>query len=653
MDALTQANVRLIRRVSALEQRLAALELRLGLHPPAPPEPEPQPLPVPLPIEISAPPPRRSVETGFGLTWINRIAVFTCILAVAFFFKYAVDNDWIGPAARILLGILASLIAIAAADILRRRGHDTYAQGICGLGVSILYLSFFAAFSFYRLIPQNAAFGLMVLTTICAVALSLRYQSQALAILALMGGYATPPLLSTGQLRPVFIFNYLGLLNAAAIVLSRRISWPLLDPFAFLATVVLYIATTEKIPPADPLLLTAGIYALLYYALFAAARPLVFLGAHFFAAFALAALWQHHVPHFFLAQLALAAAGLLLCARRNLPRAMMIPFAALALSCLFFTESINADPHVWLLLSFLCAAFLLFLAASAWKPNLYLIALNPVWFFAELTQHFPAQWHGLASLVVAALHFALAWFFRRLPIEDRRPFLLAAGLGIAFFTLAIPIQLAGFYITIAWAIEAAALAWIAARTRSVPLAAITGVVLSSVLVRLLLEDAPLYSWHDSFAILFNARFFTFLVSAFSFWAAARFLSSPTPILRIQPLVTYLLGHLVLLSALILDVTAWVHRSVSIENFGNAAGAAISVLCALYAVVLAAVGIATRTLVNRISGLALIAFVVLKLYLYDVWQLRLLYRIAAFAILGGLLLAMSFLYSRYRASQGRS
>jgi uncharacterized membrane protein len=41
--------------------------------------------------------------------------------------------------------------------------------------------------------------------------------------------------------------------------------------------------------------------------------------------------------------------------------------------------------------------------------------------------------------------------------------------------------------------------------------------------------------------------------------------------------------------------------------------------------------------------------VAKLYLYDVWLLGQFYRMAAFAILGVLLLAMSYLYSRFRGS----
>ena len=42
-------------------------------------------------------------------------------------------------------------------------------------------------------------------------------------------------------------------------------------------------------------------------------------------------------------------------------------------------------------------------------------------------------------------------------------------------------------------------------------------------------------------------------------------------------------------------------------------------------------------------------VVAKLYLYDVWLLVRIYRIAAFGALGALLLLTSYVYSRNRAS----
>jgi uncharacterized membrane protein len=71
--------------------------------------------------------------------------------------------------------------------------------------------------------------------------------------------------------------------------------------------------------------------------------------------------------------------------------------------------------------------------------------------------------------------------------------------------------------------------------------------------------------------------------------------------------------------------------------------------AFYALALVTAGVLARSRVNRLLGLGLLAAVVLKLYLYDVWLLRRIYRVTAFAVLGVLLLLTSYLYSRYRAT----
>ncbi len=75
--------------------------------------------------------------------------------------------------------------------------------------------------------------------------------------------------------------------------------------------------------------------------------------------------------------------------------------------------------------------------------------------------------------------------------------------------------------------------------------------------------------------------------------------------------------------------------------------AVSILMACYALALIAAGVATRTAINRLAGLGLMALVVAKLYLVDVWQLSRGFRITAFLGLGALLLLVSYLYSRFR------
>ena len=50
-------------------------------------------------------------------------------------------------------------------------------------------------------------------------------------------------------------------------------------------------------------------------------------------------------------------------------------------------------------------------------------------------------------------------------------------------------------------------------------------------------------------------------------------------------------------------------------------------------------------------IGLVALVVAKLYLYDIWLLTRFYRITAFVALGVLLLAASFVYSRFKLRAG--
>ncbi|HSP70174.1 MAG TPA: DUF2339 domain-containing protein, partial [Bryobacteraceae bacterium] len=164
LEILSEALAQVVRRQRELEQRIRALES------PGAPEPEitPPPLPQwdppanrdsPIPAPIAAPgaPPDTTLETTFGLNWINRIAVLTLLLGAAFLFKYGVDNDWFGPGARIALGVAASALALFAGDRLWRRGQAIFAQGMIGLGLALLYLSVYAAAMLYQFLAPGIA----------------------------------------------------------------------------------------------------------------------------------------------------------------------------------------------------------------------------------------------------------------------------------------------------------------------------------------------------------------------------------------------------------------------------------------------------------------------------------------------------------------
>jgi hypothetical protein len=231
--------------------------------------------------------------------------------------------------------------------------------------------------------------------------------------------------------------------------------------------------------------------------------------------------------------------------------------------------------------------------------------------------------------------------------RDQRPPLLALGLALALLTLAVPIQLSGFRITMAWALEAAALSWLAARTRSQALRAATLLVFLMVSARLLIVDVDALAEQSTYWLIANQRFLTFATAAASFGAAAWWMRQASA--RDAPLAAacYVAAHAALLGGLCLEAYEWVARSGA-QNIPSGQSMAVSVLTALYAIFLVAAGVVTRSLISRLLGLVLVTLVVAKLYLYDVWLLGRLHRIIAFAALGLLLLTLSFIYSRYRA-----
>jgi uncharacterized membrane protein len=570
MDALSDALARMVRRQSQVEARLDRIEQAVALHAPeqplAAPRPElaavemsPPPLPAAAPAPPSPPPlpeyvltPEPSpaavpaLETRFGLNWLNRIAVVTLVFGVGFFFKYAVDNQWIGPETRVALGVAAAIASLAAGEWMSIRGQVVFARGLTGLGLAVLYLSFYATFGFYQVLPESVAFLLMTVTTISAGGLAFYYDSRVVAILGLMGGYLTPALLSTGENRVWTLAGYTLLLNVGALILARLRRWPSIAHVALAGSYLLYIGWADRWL-AD------------------ATRP---------AAFA----W------------------------------------------------LSATFVVYLLLGSSAGPS----GAGLWMP-----ALNAGAYFtaAYLTLRVAYHdWMGAFALALGILHAGWAKF-----LSDRASRHLAIAIAAAFLTLAIPIQFTGFRVTISWALEAVAFAWVARRLDDRRPEIGAGLVLFFVFFRLLGWDSRIHA-----AQFFNPRLLTFAVSAASFWLVSRCLKA-----KQAGAIAYCAGHIVLLWGLSLEVVAWARRTARPAEVNSTTTIVISILMAVYALGLIAAGTATRRALNRLLGLALIGIVVAKLYLIDVWDLSRGFRITAFLGLGMLLLLVSYLYSRFK------
>jgi len=208
------------------------------------------------------------VETLIGGSWFNWIGILAIAFGVAFFLKYAWDNQWIGPTARVLLGAAAGLGALAGGEVVRRRGLRQYAYVVSGGGILILYLSVYAAFDF-KLVGQLPGIILMIAVTAAAVLLSVRYDALPIAILGLLGGFLTPILLSTGRDNQAGLFGYIALLDAGMLALAYYKSWRSLNYMSFLLTLVMFVGWLDSYY-APPKLWPTIFFLVLFFFLFSA-----------------------------------------------------------------------------------------------------------------------------------------------------------------------------------------------------------------------------------------------------------------------------------------------------------------------------------------------------------------------------------------------
>lgn len=184
----------------------------------------------------------RSLESRIGSQWFNRIGILAVLIAAGWFLKLAIDNRWIGPLGRVLIGLLAGAGLVAWSERFRTRGYAAFSYSLKAVGSGILYLSLWAAFSLYHLIPSPVAFAAMIAVTAFNGFLAWVQDAELLALYAIVGGFSTPLLLSTGENHEVAFFLYLLLLDAAVLALVALRPWSRLLCGAFLGTVFFFIS---------------------------------------------------------------------------------------------------------------------------------------------------------------------------------------------------------------------------------------------------------------------------------------------------------------------------------------------------------------------------------------------------------------------------
>ena len=609
----SQNDLEAIRKILAeLTSRVYRIEHQLGIEPasveqaratvsvpPASPRPPvthagpekaavPPPPPPLTPARVKATvraEPEIDLESRIGSHWLNRIGIAALLIGVSYFLKFAFDNNWVGPAGRVSVGLLAGIAVVIWSERFRAKGYSAFSYSLKAVGIGTLYLSLWAAFQVYSLIPSGVAFLMMLVVTSATAAMALAQDAQLLAAFALTGGFTTPLLLSTGQNREVALFCYVALLDLATLFLVVFKPWRRLLVMSYAGTLLLYIGWYADFYSRSQLGLTLA-FATLFFAIFAIA-PLVTLQ----------------------------------------PKDEVALFASIPAVLAF----VNA-------VVYFLQAYVMIKEVDRIDMAWFALALAAVYIFLSRQ----VQTRKITPGSTQILHF------------------LHLALALGFITVAIPIRLDAHWITIGWFVEAGVLLWVADRVQSEMLNGFALASLALGVARLL--------WIDNFSttqLIFNMRMATYTVAVAVLgvvaWYAARRTDEAARTVAAIAVVALNILALIALSHEVADYYArqmtalrplrsgrnqWIPayannwRRIQIERDFT-----YSALWMAYGAMLMVVGFFRRSAFVRWQALVLIAVTIVKVFVYDVSQLDRGYRIVSFIVLGGLLLAISFVYQR--------
>ncbi|MDT8991368.1 DUF2339 domain-containing protein [Curvibacter sp. APW13] len=173
----------------------------------------------------------------FGGNTVLRLGLLMLFVGLAFLAKYSIDHALLPPEVR-LAGI--GLVALVLFGLGWRQRNDetrtSYALSLQGAGVGVLYLTIFAAFRLYQLLPAGPTFALLALVCVLSTAIALLQNAQTMAFIGFAGAFAAPVLASTGQGDHVGLFSYYALLNCGIVAVAALRAWRPLNLLGFFAT---------------------------------------------------------------------------------------------------------------------------------------------------------------------------------------------------------------------------------------------------------------------------------------------------------------------------------------------------------------------------------------------------------------------------------
>ena len=368
-----------------------------------------------------------SKEYAVATTWMLRAAVLLIVLGLAYFIKYTHDRNLLPPELRLSAAALFTLVLLGiGCRLLKGAKYRMIGTALAGTGFAGLYLCVFASVSVYHLLSPFVGLAGLAVVTAAGVALALRYNSIILAVLAVCGGYLAPILMDTGSRNLAGLYGYMLILVVGSLVVARMRSWQPVNILSFLFTWGIYAASNPF--PGH------GTYSMPYIK---------------------ANGWLEHADLINHGYTVALAAGTL----------FFLAFCAQTVAFNLFTKR-----KVSLLeLGFAALNGIIFMSLAI-PPTIRIYGRE---YAAAIT---------FGGALVYLLQLAL---LIRAKLEDRNLLLTLLVFACGLISLTFPLLLNQDHLAVAWSAQAAAMLYIACRTRSVILLRLSYVVYMIAAVRLL------------------------------------------------------------------------------------------------------------------------------------------------------------------------
>lgn len=566
--------------------------------------PSTQNIPSGVSFAPETPAPKAENSEASGARLLGKLGIISLVIGFSFFLITIVAT--MGPVGKVMTGVVLGISLLILGQYFRKK-YPTYSDLIFAGGIGIFYLTVYSAYASYHLIEQPHALVLMSLVTVLAVTLSIIGGTMHLATLGVIGGFLTPVLISTGRHDIVGLSTYMLVLDLGVLAVSVFRKWDALNYLGFVGTIILF----------------GGWYT------------------------------QYYTPE-------------------------QLGITFFFLTCFFLVYLLSTVIHN------------IYNKKLSTGSDTTLVTINAFAYFGLAYQILDQKNHeilGFFALSLAIIYFFLGFVARTHNPEDKAMNIYLPGLAIVFLSVAVPLQVSGYWITVAWLVEALVLFAVALATKRQVMQIFAGGVFLLGVMRLFGIDSWNYGNIADYTLIFNRHFFLFALSVLVAYGIAylyhRTSSNDTTVNKnslVAMAVFVIFANVTTLFAFTMETSRYYDKERAslqseitkanqnqatyrgtndysnnqnnnvgyekIRSLSNQENVVISILWAVYAVLLLVVGFSARVRLLRLLGLILFFVTAIKVF-FTMWGLGGMYAFSSFFIFGMIALGGSFMYEKFK------